>query len=325
MKALGLLTGGLLVYGVLVLLLGWDAVATQLQAVPAPLWLLAALVAVLGHGLLFGRWQLLLACLGHRLDSRASASIYLAGLGLIAAPARSGEALRGLWLQRRHRIPLRIGVAATAAERLLDLASALVVLAWGLGLGRQRIALMTVLVALAALVWVLSHPQTLKRAEQLLGSPPWRRPMRGLKRVLWEALQAIAELRSLLRPAPLLLGLVLTTTVWLLEAALLQRVLDQLGAAVDLEQAGVMRTATSLGGVLSLLPAGLGSSELTSVGLALFYGANQGQALAATVVLRLTTLLLPSLVGAVSLWQQPDLQHIRKQTSSAGQHTQTIT
>jgi uncharacterized protein (TIRG00374 family) len=138
------------------------------------------------------------------------------------------------------------------------------------------------------------------------------RPWRGLRRVLWEGLQAMRELRTLLRPLPLLWGLALTAAVWMLEAAVLQRVLEQLQAMVSLEQAALMRTATSLGGVLSLLPAGLGTSELTSVGLAVIFGANRSQALAATVVLRAMTLVLPALVGAICLLRQPDLQRLRR-------------
>ena len=312
MKALILLAGGLLVYGLLGLAVGWGRVAAELAALQWWIWPLAVLVVVAGHGLLFGRWQLLLRGLGHPLAARASSAIYLAGLGLIAAPARSGEALRGLWLQRRHGIPLRIGVAATAAERLLDLASALLVLAWGLGLARQRAALAVVLLILIAGAWLLSHPASLARLEQLLLRLPLTRPWRGVRRVLWEGLQAMAELRSLLRPGPLLLGLALTTAVWIVEAALLQLVLQQLGAGLELQQAAVVRTATSLGGVLSLLPAGLGTSELTSVGLAMVYGASQGEALAATVVLRAATLLLPGLVGAIALACQADLHQLRR-------------
>ena len=322
MKALVLLAGGLLVYGLLGLLVGWGQVSHQLALVGWPLWLLAVLVVAAGYGLLFVRWQLLLRDLGHPLAARPSGAIYLAGLGLIAAPARSGEALRGLWLQRRHAIPLRIGVAATAAERLLDLLSALLVLAWGLGLAQQRVGLAVVLLALAGQAWLLSHPRTLARLEQALLRLPLVRPWQGIRRVLWEGLQALGALRALLRPAPLTLGLVLTTAVWALESALVQALLAQLGTAINLEQAAVLRTATSLGGVLSLLPAGLGSSELTSVGLALLYGASQGTALAVTVVLRLVTLLLPSAIGVVSLVRQPDLQRLRAAggpaTASAG-------
>ena len=311
MKILVLLATALLVYGLLGLAVGWAAVSQELTALGAPLWLLAVLVVTAGYGLLFVRWQVLLRCLGHPLAVRPSGAIYLAGLGLIAAPARSGEALRGLWLQRRHQIPLRIGVAATAAERLLDLTSALLVLAWGLGLAQQRAALALVLLALGALAWVLSHPAALRRLERAIGLLPLGRRWHGLHRVLREGVQALAALRTLLRPAPIAWGLLLTTAVWLLESSLVLQLLRQLGAAVSLEQASVLRTATSLGGVLSLLPAGLGTSELTSVGLAVLYGASQSTALALTVVLRLVTLLLPSAVGATSLALQPDLQRLR--------------
>ena len=313
MKALVLLAGGLLVYGLLGLLVGWVQVSQQLAAVGWGLGLLALLAVAAGYGLLFVRWQLLLRGLGHPLAARPSGAIYLAGLGLIAAPARSGEALRGLWLQRRHQIPLRIGVAATAAERLLDLTSALLLLAWGLGLAQQRAALALVLLALGGLAWLFSHPAALRRLERAIGLLPLGRRWHGLQRVLREGVQALAALRTLLlRPAPLAWGLLLTTAVWLLESGLVLHLLRQLGAAVSLEQATVLRTATSLGGVLSLLPAGLGTSELTSVGLAVLYGAGQGTALALTVVLRLATLLLPSAVGAMSLALQPDLQRLRR-------------
>ena len=114
------------------------------------------------------------------------------------------------------------------------------------------------------------------------------------------------------------LGLALTTAVWLLESALLQRVLQDLGAAIILQQSMVIRTATSLGGVLSLLPAGLGTSELTSVGLAMLSGASRSQALAATVVLRAATLLLPSLVGMASLAAQRDLRRLRRSQPGSG-------
>ena len=311
MKILVLLATALLVYGLLGLAVGWAAVSQELTALGAPLWLLAVLVVTAGYGLLFVRWQVLLRYLGHPLAVRPSGAIYLAGLGLIAAPARSGEALRGLWLQRRHQIPLRIGVAATAAERLLDLTSALLVLAWGLGLAQQRAALALVLLALGALAWLLSHPAALRRLERAIGLLPLGRRWHGLHRVLREGVQALAALRTLLRPAPIAWGLLLTTAVWLLESSLVLQLLRQLGAAVSLEQASVLRTATSLGGVLSLLPAGLGTSELTSVGLAVLYGASQSTALALTVVLRLVTLLLPSAVGAMSLALQPDLQRLR--------------
>jgi uncharacterized membrane protein YbhN (UPF0104 family) len=82
----------------------------------------------------------------------------------------------------------------------------------------------------------------------------------------------------------------------------------------------VIRTATGLGGVVSLLPAGLGTSEATAIGLAMLYGAGRSQALAATLVLRLCTLALPCLLGVVALMRQPDLSR-RPQNDAPGQHS----
>ncbi|MBM5799895.1 MAG: flippase-like domain-containing protein, partial [Cyanobacteria bacterium K_DeepCast_35m_m2_023] len=245
LKLLVLLAGGLLVYGLLGLAVGWSAVALQLSTMPWWLWLIAGLMVVAGYGLLFARWQLLLRWQGHPLAARPSSAIFLAGLGLIAAPARSGEALRGLWLQRRHGIALRVGVAATAAERLMDLISALLVLAWGLGLGQQRLALALVLLTLLAAAWLLSHPAMLQKLECGLATLPAVKRWRGLHRVLWEGLQALSALRALLKPTPLIAGVGLTTAVWLLESVVLQRVLVHCGSAIGLGQAAVIRTATS--------------------------------------------------------------------------------
>jgi len=307
LKGLILLAGGLLIYGLLGLLVGWHTVASQLTALPAALWLLAVLLVLLGHGLLFGRWQVLLRSLGHRLEARPSAAIYLAGLGLIAAPARSGEALRGLWLQRRHGFPLQVGVGITLAERLADLASALLVLSWGLG---QRVwaAVLVGLLVLAAGGWLLTHPRLITRLEALLERLPLHPRWHGVIRLLREALLAFSRVRQLMRPRPLLIGTLLASLCWLLEAVVLQGIYGSLGTSLSLHHTAVIRTAMALGGVLSLLPAGLGTSEATAIGLAMAYGANRSEALAATLVLRFATLAVPCALGVLLLLRQRDLR-----------------
>ncbi|MFZ9462187.1 MAG: lysylphosphatidylglycerol synthase domain-containing protein [Vulcanococcus sp.] len=86
---------------------------------------------------------------------------------------------------------------------------------------------------------------------------------------------------------------------------------EALGSPLTLQQTAVIRTATGLGGVLSLLPAGLGTSEATAIGLAMAYGAPRSVALAATLVLRVATVAVPCLVGLVSLLRQGDLSGSR--------------
>lgn len=300
------LVAGLVVYLGLGLAFGLQDLGATLARLPWFWWLLAPAVALIGHVVLFLRWQFYLARLGFPLPWQASARIYSAGLALIAAPGRSGEALRGLWLHRRHHFPLQVGVAVTLAERLADLASALLVLSLGLG-GKSWSALLMGWLVLAAGSWLLTHPELIRRLERGLDRLPMHRRWHGLIRLTREALLAVARVRQLMKPWPLLVGSLLACLCWLLEAAMLQGLYSALGSGIDLRQAAVIRTTTSLGGLLSLLPAGLGTSEATAIGLALLYGANHTQALAATLMLRISTLAVPCLVGVLALLRQPDL------------------
>ena len=290
----------------LVLYLGlsfWFGIANvmrSLAALPWWCWVVVPALVALGYLLLFQRWQFYLRQLGHPLPWPPSSRIYAAGLSLVAAPGRSGEALRGLWLQRRHGIPMQVGVGVTLAERVTDLAGALLVLAWGLG-GRVLPALLAGGGTLAFGAWLLTHPAALRRLEAFLDRLPAHRRWRGLTRLLREALGAVSRLRLLLRPWPLLVGTVLAALVWLIEAAALMGLVQALGDPLALTQAAVIRTAMALGGVLSFLPAGVGTAEATAIGLAVAFGVDRSAALAVTLVLRVCTVLLPTAVGLLVL------------------------
>jgi uncharacterized protein (TIRG00374 family) len=254
---------------------------------------------------LIGRWSYYLRQLGFPLPLKPAAKIYVAGLALIGAPARSGEAVRGLWLQRRHGIPLTVGVGITLAERLADLASALLVLSWGLG-EQFWIAMLIGLAVIGVGGWVLTHPRVLRRLEHWLERLPLHQRWKGLNRLLREALLATAQMRQLMKPKPLIVGTLLASTCWVLEAGLLVVLYHALEVNLSLHQTAVIRTATALGGVISLLPAGLGTSEATSIGLAMLYGADRSQALAVTLLLRSCTLAIPCLVGLLTMmvWRE---------------------
>ena len=277
-----------------------------LSDISIELWFIAAATCLISHLVLVRRWDFYLKQLGFPLPFKSAIKIYTAGLALIAAPGRSGEAIRGLWLQRRHGFPLTVGVGITLAERLADLASALLVLSWGLG-EQVWIAMLIGLAVLGVGGWVLTHPRVLRRLEDGLNSLPLHHRWNGLIRLLREALLAMGRMRQLMKPKPLIVGTLLASICWMLEAGLLIALYQALGVDLSLHQTAVIRTATGLGGVISLLPGGLGTSEATSIGLSMLYGADRSQALVVTLLLRLFTLAIPCLVGVLALVRQPDL------------------
>ena len=54
-------------------------------------------------------------------------------------------------------------------------------------------------------------------------------------------------------------------------------------------------------------PPRLGTSEATAIGLAMAFGASRPSALAATLMLRFSTLAVPCLIGVITLLRQKDL------------------
>jgi uncharacterized membrane protein YbhN (UPF0104 family) len=300
------LIAALVIYLGLSLAFGMQQLAATLARLPWSWWLAAPAVVVFSHGVLFQRWQFYLQQLDFGLPWRPSGRVYLAGLSLIAAPGRGGEALRGLWLQRRHGFPLQVGVGVTLAERLGDLASALLVLSWGLG-GKVLPAVLVAMAVLGAGGWLLTHPRLLQGLEQGLERLPNHGRWLGLTRLLREGLLSMARVRQLMKPWPLLVGTLLAASTWLAEAGLLVGLYAALGTPLSWQHSAVIRTATGLGGVVSLLPAGLGTSEATAIGLAMLYGSGRTEALAVTLLLRIATVAFPSLVGIAALLRQPDL------------------
>ena len=294
---------GLALYSLLIISFGLQNIWSELRSIPPGLVMLTCLIGLLTQTILFLRWELYLRWLRHPLPLKASAVIFTAGLAMLASPGRTGEGLRALWLKQRHGFSNQIGVGITLTERLSDLASALLVLSWGLGLSAAPSLLvgLTVLLSGAASI---SHPQSLEILEHRLIEHHWMQRQQRLQRLSRGALHSMKQLRKLLQPTPLLMGTLLAAGVWLIEASVLQALFQALHQPFSWQQAAVVRTAMALGGVLSFLPGGLGTSEATAIGISLAYGASTDQAMGATLLIRMGTLAIPCLFGWVVLQQQ---------------------
>jgi uncharacterized protein (TIRG00374 family) len=102
----------------------------------------------------------------------------------------------------------------------------------------------------------------------------------------------------------------LSLVAWGAEAFAFHLMLDWLGLQVDVAFAVFVYAAAMLAGALSFLPGGLGGAEATMVSLLLWLGQPQAPAVAATVLIRLTTLWFAVVLGLLALGsllrQRPD-------------------
>ncbi len=263
--------------------------------------LLALALSLVNYSLRFARWQLYLRTLGHRVSAAASLHIYVSGFALTTTPGKAGEALRGVLLKRRH-IPYPDSFAAFVSERLSDLIAVVLLSMLGLTLVAQGTWLILIGAAciLAALV-VLA----------------WRRPLAWLQTVsdrpgqrLWRSLHhlvtVLLQARRCHRPRLLAGATTLSVFAWSAEALAFWWILNAMGFETGFAFAAFAFALAMLAGALSFLPGGLGSTEAVMVALLLWADMPPADAVAATMLIRFTTLWFAVILGLIALVTNPE-------------------
>ena len=273
---------------------GWHEVGSALAHV-GPVGLVIALsLSLINYGLRFSRWQLYLQTLGHRVPWRRSLQIYLAGFALTTTPGKAGEAFRGVLL-KRHGIPYPDSFAAFFSERLSDLIAIVLLTLVGVTLYPRAGLLIFVGAALAAaLLLLLAHPRWITVLRNRMPKP--------LRSGTWIAygFDVLHQASRCHRPGTLVPATLLSVTGWAAEAFAFFLILRWMGLEVDVAFAVFVFAIGMLAGALSFMPGGLGSTEGVMVGLLIWQGVALPEALAATILIRMTTLWFAVLIGVVA-------------------------
>lgn len=257
---------------------------------------LGLLLVLLGYGIRYGRWRLLLHALQQHPPVGADARIWMGSFAFTATPGKGGEAVRSLLLKQECQVPVPPTLTALVVERLTDGTAVLLLLLINLPLLLRWKVPLAVPISLGV-VAVLGG--------WLLLSTPWAKDWlkRSAKRLLprkWAGAgnDSLVALRQLLQPGLLLQATVIGALAWSLEGVSLWLLLRGMGIeAVGIGGATIAHTAAGLLGALTLLPGGLGSTEAGTVGLLALQGVAVAPATPATLLIRLMTLWFATALG----------------------------
>jgi uncharacterized membrane protein YbhN (UPF0104 family) len=223
----------------------------------------------------FVRWQYMMRRAGVRVPVRGSMAAYLAGLPGTATPAYVGELIRGVFLRRRYGVPLRVTSSVLVAERLMDVLALALILAataaddWG-----------TRGMALAALIAVL------------LGAGAWY----STRRTSWNRDSSLVAAVSALA---VLLGF--SIVAWVAAGSLVALGSHALGGRLPLVTSLRVFSLSTLGGALSLMPAGIGTAGTILIVQLRDLGHSLTDAIALTSLVRLTSAGAALSLGAAFL------------------------
>ncbi|WP_018141570.1 lysylphosphatidylglycerol synthase transmembrane domain-containing protein [Thioalkalivibrio sp. ALJ7] len=288
-------------YLVVALWAGADEVWRALKMVGIGGLALALALSLVNYSLRFTRWQLYLHTLHHRVPWIASLHIYISGFALTTTPGKAGEALRGVLLKRRG-LPYPDSFAAFVSERLSDLIAVVLLSMLGLTLVAQG-------------TWLIAAGAAFILAALIVLS--WRRPLAWLQRIsdrpgqrLWRSLHHIATIllqaRRCHRPGLLAGATALSVIAWSAEALAFWWILNAMGFEVSFAFAAFVFALAMLAGALSFLPGGLGGTEAVMVALLLWADIPPADAVAATMLIRFTTLWFAVILGLIALATNPE-------------------
>jgi len=262
-------------------------------------YLVPVLALVLAnYGLRFARWHYYLRRCGAGVPWRESAAVFLSGFAMSITPARVGELLKCVLLRDEVGVKMSVSVPVVVADRVNDLVAVCILVAAGmLRYSAARGASLAAIAIVAALVVALGFsPWIAEGATRLFA----RRFAGGSPAPAVAVREAAGVFALLLRGRALVIGTALGVLAWFAECVALYLVLGGLGSwTLTLYAATFVYALSTLAGALSLLPGGLGVTELGMTALLVLFGVARETSVAAVVIVRLCTLWFAAGLGVV--------------------------
>jgi uncharacterized membrane protein YbhN (UPF0104 family) len=267
----------------------------------------AMLPAVLGFTLLnyvlrWAKWDYYLRRMGmgRSVGYGDSALLFTSGMVMAVTPGKVGEVLKSYLLKRINGTPISASAPIVLAERVTDGLAMLLLMGFGLTLYVPARPAFFALLALTAVgLLVLQSRALVLWIADLMLKLPYGPKIAPRLLTAYDSSQRLLSLRILL-PSTLI-----SLVSWFGECVAFYYVLRGLGVPESfllLQQATFVFAASTLFGLVSFLPGGLGVSEASSTGLlVLLIPMASGPATTATIIIRFCTLWFGVTLGAIAL------------------------
>lgn len=289
---------GLAAYLVLALLGGFGSVARALEEFNFALVPAILALVVLSYAGRFVRWVYYLGILKVSMPLSLNVAIFASGLSMAISPGKLGEVLKSVFVRQATGAPVARTAPAVVAERATDGTG---MVAWGFigafALGLSPITMVAFLLVAALGIAVVRSKRLSLMAEGLLLKVPL------MRRFAPHLGEFHASSNELLGTRALVVGTAISFLSWGLECVAVYLCAVGFGAEMSFLMVVFVFAVSSLVGVLSMLPGGIGAVEAGLTGqFVAVAGLASGVAVALTFVIRAATLWFATLVGIAGLF-----------------------
>lgn len=238
--------------------------------------------------------------LGNGVSYGDSALIFTAGLVMSVTPGKVGEVFKSYLLRRVNGTAVTVSAPIVLAERLTDGLAMLLLMALGLTLYPPARPVFFALLALTVVgIAVVQNRLFCERLLAWVAQLPFGARLAPRLQTIYGSTTRLLDWRVLV------ISTLISVVSWGFECIAFYYVLVGLqieGSALLLLQATFIFAASTLFGLVSFVPGGLGVSEVSSTGLLVtLVGMGVGAATTATIIIRFATLWFGVLLGVMAL------------------------
>ena len=276
---------------------GFTETAEELRAFAWGWYVPILLLTLINYGLRYLKWHYLLGQLGVRVSHRENLLIFTTGLAMVISPAKAGEVVKPYLIREVTGAPMTRTIPALVAERTTDGIAVVVLAAVGVTTyyAEGTNLIIGVLAAIGlTLVGIAIEPVAMTAIRLIHAIPVIGRIGPRLE----EAYQA---LRTCLSPIPLLVTLSMSIVAWFAECIGYWLVFAGMNVTASLGVSTFLYAFATVFGAPS--PGGMGMADLALAegAIELIANISPGQALAASLLIRIATLWFGVVLGAIAL------------------------
>jgi len=238
------------------------------------------------------RWHFFLNEFDNRIPFKKNFKYYLAGFAFVISPGRIGEIVRSPYIKRDYGVSISKTASIVFVQRIYDLIGLTIVLSIGLiFIDYTQTILLVPLSMLFLIFLILKNKNKLLKLMNLVSKI---KLFRNLDSNVEEIYDSIAKL---LKAKFFILGCSISTISFIFYSTAVYFLITGLDAYLSFQEIMVISTISQLLSFISLIPAGIGVFEGGMIGLFTLYGIDYETAITATILIRLITTGVVTVIG----------------------------
>ncbi len=238
------------------------------------------------------RWHFFINEFTKKISFKQNIQYYLAGFAFVISPGGIGEIVRSPYIKRDYGVSISKTASIIFVQRIYDLIGLTIVLSIGLiFIDYSKTIILVPISILFFIILILKNKNKLLKLMNLVSKI---KLFRNLDSNVEEIYDSIAKL---LKAKFFILGCSISTISFIFYSTAVYFLITGLDAYLSFQEIMVISTISQLLAFISLIPAGIGVFEGGMIGLFTLYGIDYETAITATILIRLITTGVVTVIG----------------------------